>query len=196
MDFGWPNPVRPYPPQDVFIAMCRLKRPASRRKCCKLRTGRHMGGRVVPVQKFVAHCIEPQTGPVFCSSQIIRTLWFPAGSAGCTPYATNKGIVLNEPSVVATIRIDGQETPYAFGSRAKMMLGRTPNSIQAKRPLKDGVIADFKAAEEMLKYFINAVHKNKLFANPTIVICVPSGSTPVQVFSSRTTVALAAHLLR
>jgi rod shape-determining protein MreB len=102
------------------------------------------------------------------------------GTANTLVYATGKGIVLNEPSVVATITIDGREKPYAFGNKAKMMLGRTPNTIIAKRPLKDGVIADFKAAEEMLKYFIGAVQKNKFFTNPMIIICVPSGATQVE----------------
>ncbi|MGL4226499.1 MAG: rod shape-determining protein, partial [Rickettsia sp.] len=75
---------------------------------------------------------------------------------------------------------DGAFVPYAYGHEAKMMLGRTPTDIEAKRPLKDGVIADFKGAEEMIKYFIRMVHNHRSFFGPTIVICVPSGSTPVE----------------
>ena len=115
----------------------------------------------------------------FLGAQTIN-LAIDLGTANTLVYAAGKGIVLNEPSVVATINVDGQEKPYAFGSKAKMMLGRTPNTIVAKRPLKDGVIADFKAAEEMLKYFIKAVQKSKLFTSPLVIICVPSGATPVE----------------
>ena len=70
--------------------------------------------------------------------------------------------------------------PYAFGDNAKQMLGRTPEKIEAIRPLKDGVIADFRAAEEMIKYFIHQVHNRRSFTGPLIVICVPAGSTPVE----------------
>ncbi|WP_410521399.1 rod shape-determining protein [Candidatus Tisiphia endosymbiont of Parasteatoda lunata] len=72
------------------------------------------------------------------------------GTANTLVYVKGKGIVLNEPSVVALIKVDGAFKPYAFGQEAKNMLGRTPTDIEAKRPLKDGVIADFKGAEEML----------------------------------------------
>ncbi|KJV57115.1 cell shape determining, MreB/Mrl family protein [Orientia chuto str. Dubai] len=78
------------------------------------------------------------------------------------------------------IRDGGTYKPYAFGHEAKMMLGKTPSDIEAKRPLKDGVIADFKGAEEMIKHFIHSVHNRKSFAGPMIIICVPSGSTPVE----------------
>ena len=102
------------------------------------------------------------------------------GTANTLVYLTNKGIVLNEPSVVSTIKIDGQDQTYAFGKKAKIMLGRTPSNISVTRPLKDGVIADFHAAEEMLKYFIHKVQGKRLFTNPMVIICVPSGSTPVE----------------
>ncbi len=102
------------------------------------------------------------------------------GTANTLVYVKDKGIVLNEPSVVALIRENGHFRPYAFGHEAKMMLGRTPSEIEAKRPLKDGVIADFKGAEEMIKHFIRMVHKRRSFTGPLIIVCVPSGSTPVE----------------
>ena len=102
------------------------------------------------------------------------------GTANTLVYVQGRGIVLNEPSVVALLKEKGTLKPYAFGNEAKMMLGRTPTEIDAKRPLKDGVIADFKGAEEMIKYFINPVHNNKIGGHPLIIVCVPSGSTPVE----------------
>lgn len=103
------------------------------------------------------------------------------GTANTLVYVSGKGIVLNEPSVVALINERGTMVPYAFGNQAKMMLGRTPADINAIRPLKDGVIADFKGAEEMIKYFIHTVHnKRSFFARPMVIVCVPSGSTPVE----------------
>ena len=102
------------------------------------------------------------------------------GTANTIVYQKSCGIVLREPSVIALIKKDGAFVPYAYGHEAKMMLGRTPTDIEAKRPLKDGVIADFKGAEEMIKYFIRMVHNRRSFFGPTIVICVPSGSTPVE----------------
>jgi rod shape-determining protein MreB len=101
------------------------------------------------------------------------------GTANTLVYVKGKGIVLNEPSVVAVINDNGTTKPYAFGHEAKMMLGKTPANIIATRPLKDGVIADFKSAEEMIKFFIRTVNKSR-FIGPRIVICVPSGSTPVE----------------
>lgn len=102
------------------------------------------------------------------------------GTANTLVYVKGKGIVLNEPSVVALIKENGTLKPYAFGHEAKLMLGRTPTDIEAKRPLKDGVIADFKSAEEMIKYFIRTIHKRRTFIGPLILVCVPSGSTPVE----------------
>lgn len=102
------------------------------------------------------------------------------GTANTLVYVKNHGVVLNEPSVVALSRVQGTYRPYAFGQEAKMMLGRTPNDIEAKRPLKDGVIADFKGAEEMLKHFIKTVRGRNWGSGPIIIICVPSGSTPVE----------------
>ncbi|MCT4636023.1 MAG: rod shape-determining protein [Rickettsiales bacterium] len=102
------------------------------------------------------------------------------GTANTLVYVKDKGIALNEPSVVALINEGGNFHPYAFGHEAKMMLGRTPAEIVATRPLKDGVIADFKGAEEMIKHFIHTVHKRRSFTGPLIIVCVPSGSTPVE----------------
>lgn len=102
------------------------------------------------------------------------------GTANTLVYVKDKGIALNEPSVVALIKQGGNFQPYAFGHEAKMMLGRTPAEIVATRPLKDGVIADFKGAEEMIKHFIHTVHKRRSFTGPLIIVCVPSGSTPVE----------------
>ncbi len=102
------------------------------------------------------------------------------GTANVLVYEKNKGIVLDAPSVVALINENGTMKPYAFGHEAKMMLGRTPADIVAKRPMQDGVIADFKAAEEMIKYFIHSVRDKRSFTGPRIVVCVPSGSTPVE----------------
>ena len=102
------------------------------------------------------------------------------GTANTLVYEKKKGIVLDAPSVVALIKENGTSKPYAFGHEAKMMLGRTPTDIEAKRPLQDGVIADFKAAEEMIKYFIRSVRDKVSFTGPLIIVCVPSGSTPVE----------------
>ncbi len=102
------------------------------------------------------------------------------GTANTLVYVKGRGIVLNEPSVVALLKDKGGTIPYAFGNEAKMMLGRTPAEITAIRPLKDGVIADFKGAEEMLKHFIRAVQNRRWFTGPFIIVCVPSGSTPVE----------------
>ena len=102
------------------------------------------------------------------------------GTANTLVVVKGQGVVLNEPSVVAIIDDKGKKTVLAVGDEAKTMLGRTPGNITAVRPLKDGVIADFIVTEEMIKHFIKKVHKKKTFANPRILICVPSGSTPVE----------------
>jgi rod shape-determining protein MreB and related proteins len=106
-----------------------------------------------------------------------RDLAVDLGTANTLIYARGQGIVLNEPSVVAVNVRDGR--PLAVGLEAKRMMGRTPANIQAIRPLKDGVIADFEICEKMLRYFIQKVHRGR-FAKPRMVICVPSGITPVE----------------
>jgi rod shape-determining protein MreB len=102
------------------------------------------------------------------------------GTANTLVYVKGKNIVLNEPSVVAIAEVKGKKRVLAVGEEAKQMLGRTPGNIQAIRPLRDGVIADFEIAEDMIKYFIRKVHNRRSFASPLIVICVPSGSTAVE----------------
>ena len=102
------------------------------------------------------------------------------GTANTLVVVKGKGVVLNEPSVVAVVDNAGKKSVLAVGDEAKTMLGRTPGNIQAIRPLRDGVIADFIVTEEMIKHFIKKVHKRKTFANPRILICVPTGSTPVE----------------
>ena len=102
------------------------------------------------------------------------------GTANTLVFVKGQGIVLNEPSVVAIIEEKGKKSVLAVGDEAKTMLGRTPGNISAVRPLRDGVIADFIVTEEMIKHFIKKVHKKRTFANPRILICVPTGSTPVE----------------
>ncbi len=102
------------------------------------------------------------------------------GTANTLVFVKDQGIVLNEPSVVAIIDEKGKKSVLAVGDEAKTMLGRTPGNISAVRPLRDGVIADFVVTEEMIKHFIKKVHKRRSFASPRILICVPTGSTPVE----------------
>ena len=102
------------------------------------------------------------------------------GTANTLVYVKGSGIVLNEPSVVALSEIKGKKQVLAVGDEAKQMLGKTPGKIQAIRPMKDGVIADFEVAEQMIKHFIQKIHNRKSFSNPQILICVPSGATNVE----------------
>lgn len=104
------------------------------------------------------------------------------GTATTLIYVKGRGIILNEPSVVAVRTGDHRSGTrvLAVGEEAKMMLGRTPGSIQAVRPLREGVIADFHLAEEMIKYFIRKVHNRKGFSAPVVIVCVPSGATAVE----------------
>ncbi len=102
------------------------------------------------------------------------------GTANTLVYVKGRDIVLNEPSVVAMAESKGKKSVLAVGNEAKQMLGRTPGNIQAIRPLRDGVIADFEVAEEMIKEFIRKVHNRRGFHSPQIVVCVPSGSTAVE----------------
>ncbi len=102
------------------------------------------------------------------------------GTANTLVYVQGRGIVLDEPSVVALIEVRGRKQVLAVGNEAKQMLGRTPGHIQAIRPLRDGVIADFEVAEEMIKHFIRKAHNRRSFSSPLVIICVPSGATPVE----------------
>jgi rod shape-determining protein MreB len=111
------------------------------------------------------------------SSIMGRDMAVDLGTANTVVYVRGRGIVLNEPSVVAVNIRDGR--PLAVGMEAKRMIGRTPSHIQAIRPLKDGVIADFEICEKMLRYFIQKVNQRR-WVKPRMVICVPSGITGVE----------------
>lgn len=102
------------------------------------------------------------------------------GTANTLVYVKGRGIVLNEPSVVAIQTKSGKKHVLAVGNEAKLMLGRTPGNIEAIRPMRDGVIADFEVAEEMIKHFIRKVHNRRAFVSPLIIICVPSSATNVE----------------
>ncbi|MBX2856430.1 MAG: rod shape-determining protein [Rhodobacteraceae bacterium] len=101
------------------------------------------------------------------------------GTANTLVYVKGKGVVVNEPSIVA-YRMEPRRQVVAVGHEAKVLLGRTPGKIQTIRPLKDGVIADFEVAEEMIKAFIKKAHRRAAFAPPLVIICVPTGATPVE----------------
>ncbi|HWC11445.1 MAG TPA: rod shape-determining protein [Acidimicrobiales bacterium] len=113
----------------------------------------------------------------FFAAFLGRDMAVDLGTANTLVYVRGRGIVLNEPSVVAVNVKDGR--PLAVGLEAKRMIGRTPSHIQAVRPLKDGVINNFEITEKMLRYFIHRVHQRR-FAKPRMVICVPSGVTGVE----------------
>ena len=102
------------------------------------------------------------------------------GTANTLVYARGRGIVLNEPSVVAIATVRGRTQVLAVGDEAKLMLGRTPGNVTATRPLRDGVIADFEIAEEMIKHFIRRAHQRRTIVSPQIIISVPSGATAVE----------------
>ncbi|PHQ59625.1 MAG: rod shape-determining protein [Robiginitomaculum sp.] len=102
------------------------------------------------------------------------------GTANTLVYVKGRDVVLNEPSVVAYSTRNGRKEVHAVGDDARMMLGRTPDHIEAIRPMKDGVIADFEVAEVMIDHFIKKVHNRKNFVSPQVVICVPSGATAVE----------------
>ena len=102
------------------------------------------------------------------------------GTANTVVYVKGRGIVLNEPSVVAIASVKGKRQVLAVGEEAKLMVGRTPGNIQAIRPLRDGVITDFEVTEEMIKHFIRKVRNRRSFGAPQIVVGVPSGSTAVE----------------
>ncbi len=107
-----------------------------------------------------------------------RDMGIDLGTANTLVYVSGRGVVLQEPSVVAIDETTGK--PLAVGEEAKQMLGRTPDNIRAIRPLRDGVIADFDIAEVMLKHFIRRVHENKALVSPKVVIGIPSGVTGVE----------------
>lgn len=119
-------------------------------------------------------------GPIF--SLFSNDLSIDLGTANTLVYVKGKGIVINEPSVVAVHKHPrtGKDEVLAVGEEAKQMLGRTPGSIRAIRPMKDGVIADFEITEAMLRYFIFKAHHRKTLVKPRIIICVPFGITEVE----------------
>lgn len=102
------------------------------------------------------------------------------GTANTLVYVRGRGVVLNEPSVVALAEIGGKKQVLSVGEEAKLMVGRTPGNITAIRPLKDGVIADFEVAEEMIKHFIRKVHTRKSLISPQVIICIPYCATAVE----------------
>jgi rod shape-determining protein MreB and related proteins len=101
------------------------------------------------------------------------------GTANTLVYVPGRGIVLEEPSVVAILHRDGMREVLAVGAEAKSMVGRTPDTIETIQPMRDGVIADFNAAEDMIKHFIRRVHRRGV-SSPRILICVPASATPVE----------------
>ena len=121
---------------------------------------------------------SPRQGAEGLSGFLGRDMAVDLGTANTLVYVRGRGIVLNEPSVVAINTHTG--AILAVGAEAKRMIGRTPSHIRAVRPLKDGVIADFDVTEKMLRYFIHKVHKRRLLAKPRVVVCVPSGITGVE----------------
>ena len=117
----------------------------------------------------------------FVRSLFSTDLAIDLGTANTLVYIKGKGIVSNEPSVVAIYRDPrGNQKILAIGEEAKEMLGRTPGNIIPIRPMKDGVIADFEVTEQMLRYFILKAHNRRTFVRPRVVVCVPSGITPVE----------------
>ncbi|OEY86906.1 rod shape-determining protein [Wolbachia pipientis] len=130
--------------------------------------------------KFIRNLIKKPFKIFIIKHLLASDIAIDLGTANTLVYQKNRGIILDEPSVVARVKEKGSYVPYAFGKKAKMMLGKTPGEIEAIRPLKDGVIADFKSAEEMIKHFIRSANTRFTVNKPNIIICVPSGSTPVE----------------
>ena len=114
------------------------------------------------------------------------------GTANTLVYSKGKGIVVNEPSIVAINRVSGEVV--AVGREAKEMLGRTPGNVVAIKPMKDGVIADFEAAEKMLTHFIKKAHKRSGFLRPRVVIGVPTEITQVERRDRKSTRLNSSHL--
>lgn len=117
------------------------------------------------------------------SSWFSNDIGIDLGTANTLVYVKGQGILIDEPSIVALER--QSRKPLAIGTQAKEMLGREKPDIEVVRPLRDGVIADFDVTEEMLRFFISKVQKNKLLVRPRVVICVPSGVTPVEMRAVR-----------
>jgi rod shape-determining protein MreB and related proteins len=116
----------------------------------------------------------------FLASKISRDLAIDLGTANTLVYVRGKGIVLNEPSVVAIRKRDRRTSEIWIGEEAKKMIGRVPGSIEVYRPLREGVISNFEMASLMLKFFIQKVHNRRHLVRPRVIISVPSGVTPVE----------------
>jgi len=130
----------------------------------------------------------------FIASRISKELAIDLGTANTLVYSKGKGIVLNEPSVVAIRERDRRTSEIWIGEEAKQMIGRVPDSITVFRPLREGVIANFEVASLMLKYFIRKVHRRKSFVKPRVIVSVPSGVTPVERRAVRdSTLSAGAH---
>lgn len=114
----------------------------------------------------------------FFSRMVSNDIGIDLGTANTLVHVKGRGIIINEPSIVALDRLSRR--PLAIGSEAKEMLGRTPDAIEAIRPMRDGVIADFEVTEELLRFFIKKVQRSRLFIQPRVVIGVPSGITEVE----------------
>ena len=144
------------------------------------RLGSVSGFRLQAIRSFLTHRLRRRYSLGFFSYLTGfggRDMAVDLGTANTLVYVRGRGIVLSEPSVVAIDSRTGEV--HAVGIEAKRMLGRTPGTISAIRPLKDGVIADFDVTEEMLRHFIQKVHQNR-WAHPRVVVCVPSGVTGVE----------------
>ena len=102
------------------------------------------------------------------------------GTANTLIFVPGRGIVLNEPSVIAIKGVNGERSVIAVGTKAKQMIGRTPEGVEAIRPMRDGVISDFVAAEEMVRHFIQRAKRRLGFLRPRVIVCVPASSTPVE----------------
>jgi rod shape-determining protein MreB len=102
------------------------------------------------------------------------------GTANTLIYVPGRGVVLDEPSVIAVRGMNGQRSVIAVGAKAKQMLGRTPEGVEAIRPMRDGVISDFVAAEEMVRHFIQRAKRRIGVLRPRVIVCVPASSTPVE----------------
>jgi rod shape-determining protein MreB len=109
-----------------------------------------------------------------------RDLAIDLGTANTLVYVKGRGVVLNEPSIVALASVKGRKQVLAVGKEAKLMLGRTPGEVEAIRPVRDGVIADLEIAGQMIKHFARKVRRRISFIRPRILVAVPSGSTPVE----------------
>lgn len=116
----------------------------------------------------------------FLNKLFVYDIAIDLGTANTLIYCKKRGIVLNEPSVIAVQNVSGYHKVVSVGKEAKRMLGRTSGNVTAIRPMRDGVIADFELAEQMIKYFIRKIKKQYFLKRSTVVVCVPSGATPVE----------------